>query len=62
MPDRSAIDRENRIHALAFAVEAHHTGTPASSILATATKFLGWLRQPAKPAAIRLIVGPPIEK
>jgi len=62
MPDRDTIDRENRHHALALAVESHPADGRTTEVLSAATQYLGWLRQPTPAATLKLRVGEPIPK
>jgi hypothetical protein len=62
MPDRNAIDRENRHHALALAVESHVADGHAADILHIATRYLEWLRKPTPAATLNLRVGEPIPR
>lgn len=61
MPDRNAIDRGNRHHALALAVEYHRDWQP-DDVLSVATRYLAWLRQPTPAARINLRIGEPQAK
>lgn len=55
-------DHQDRRLALTLAVDAHTTGGHDSAILATATRYLGWLRRPTPAATLTLRVGDPTEK
>lgn len=57
-----ALDRQNRHHALALAVESHPRDGQSDAVLSTATRFLAWLRQPTPAATLNLSAGEPISK
>lgn len=59
MSDR---DELRRHHALALAVETHTADLHTDDVLATATQYLGWLRQPTPAATLTLRIGQPVPK
>ena len=62
MNEREYRDRQNRTDALKLAVESHAPDGHTDAVLHTATRYLGWLRQPTPAATLNLTVGEPIPR
>lgn len=56
------IEIQRRHHALSLAVETHAADNHPNAVLATATRYLGWLRQPTPPVTLNLSVGEPVSR
>lgn len=61
-PDREDLDRQNRHQALDLAVKSHAPDGRTPAVLATATRYLEWLRQPIPAVTLNLSVGEPIPR